>query len=190
MAWEPPARKPASTDDRFASAGFGFTPVPDGPGSRNLRALHQGRVEAKGVRSGREPSVSRTELPEPSVSCRSRSASKSRSFSLMGSAASPRRNSLLLSRILCISKGIRLWGVAQELSSEALPTIGQTVTGHKSPKLFAARGLLRLEANRSKSLRPLKRLRWTSAQPPDRQSATLRPGKRSRSLSWVTRVRS
>lgn len=55
---------------------------------------------------------------------------------------------------------------------------------------FTARGLLRLEVNRSKSLRRLKRLRRTSAQPPDRQSATLRPDKRSRSLSWGTRVRS
>ena len=99
-------------------------------------AEHQGRVEAKGVRSGREPLVSRAELPEPSVSCRSRSASKSRSFSLMGSAASPRRNSLLLSRILCISKVIGLWGVSQELSSKALPSIGQTVTGHKLPELL------------------------------------------------------
>lgn len=54
----------------------------------------------------------------------------------MGSAASPRRNSLLLSRILCISKVIRSWGVAQKLSSEALPTIGQTVTGYKLPELL------------------------------------------------------
>ena len=99
-------------------------------------AKHQGRVEAKGVRSGLEPSLSRTEFPEPSVSCRSRSASKSRSFSAMGSAASPRRNSLLLSRILCISKVIRSWGVAQELSSKASPSIGQTVTGHKLPELL------------------------------------------------------
>ncbi len=109
---------------------------PDGPGSRNLRAIHQVRVGAEGDRSGREPSASRTELPEPSVSCRSRSASKSRSLSLMGSTASPRRNSLLLSRILCISKVIRSWGVAQELSSKALPSIGQTVTGHKLPELL------------------------------------------------------
>ena len=109
---------------------------PDGPGSRNLRAIHQVRVGAEGGRSGREPSASRTELPEPSVSCRSRSASKSRSLSLMGSTASPRRNSLLLSRILCISKVIRSWGVAQELSSKSLPSIGQTVTGHKLPELL------------------------------------------------------
>lgn len=116
-------------------------------------AEHQGRVEAKGVRSGREPLVSRTEFPEPSVSCRSRSASKSRSFSAMGSAASPRRNSLLLSRILCISKVIWLWGVAQatEVASSDVRS---------------------------------------TARPPDRQSATLRPGTRRRSLSLVTRVRS
>ena len=122
--------------------------VPDGPGSRNLRAIHQGRVEAKGGRSGRETSASRTELPEPSVSCRSRSASKSRSFSLMGSAASPRRNSLLLSRIFCISKVIWLWGVSQateaaslDVSSTARPPISHfearhaqevTVIGHQN----------------------------------------------------------
>ena len=111
-------------------------------------AKHQGRVEAKGVRSGREPSLSRTEFPEPSVSCRSRSASKSRSFSAMGSAASPRRNSLLLSRIFCISKVIWLCGVSQateaaslDVGSTARPPISHfearhaqqvTVMGHQS----------------------------------------------------------
>jgi hypothetical protein len=35
-----------------------------------------------------------------------------------------------------MSKVIWSWGVAQELSSKALPSIGQTVTGHKLPELL------------------------------------------------------
>jgi len=139
----PPWSGTHSGGNRPQPMGASLRPVPalpqstTGTASRWVEGLCHDRVEARSVRSGRErsPCIAPS-FPEPSVSCRSRRASKSRSFSTMGSTASPRRNSLLLSRIFWRSKVIRSWLVAQEMSPEASPRIGQTVTCHKLLKFL------------------------------------------------------